>query len=141
MTDLEFLLTVIAILLMGILLFILTGFIHVKKGFAAIIEKTGRYCGTYQAGLYYFVPLLMRRVGMYKLGECHRFVELDRQKGYFVDYEIMDIKLFHYSGHDIEALVRLARNESPDDLAVSLKTRCPTIGARFISITENKNRG
>ncbi|HOH68403.1 MAG TPA: hypothetical protein PLX93_03665, partial [Bacilli bacterium] len=98
MTDQQFYLTIAAIAGLGIILFALTGFINIKKGFVGIIERTGRYIGTYQAGRRYFAPLVDRRVGMYKLGACRRLVEVDRYQSYFIDYEILDFKLFHYSG-------------------------------------------
>lgn len=138
MTDQQFYLTIAAIAGLGIILFALTGFINIKKDFVGIIERTGRYIGTYQAGRRYFAPLVDRRVGMYKLGACRRLVEVDRYQSYFIDYEILDFKLFHYSGHDLDSLVRLAKNESPDNLGLSLETRCALIGVRFIAVNENK---
>jgi hypothetical protein len=138
MTDQQFYITLASVVVAGIILFVLTGFINIKKGFVAIIERTGRYIGTYQAGLRYFLPLADRRVGLYKLGECRRLVEIDRYTSYFLDYEVRDFKLFHYSGHDLDGLVRLALNESPNDLSLSLKSRCHSIGVRYINIHVNK---
>ncbi|MDY0345272.1 MAG: hypothetical protein WCR77_01870 [Bacilli bacterium] len=138
MTDKEFYITIACIVVAGIILFIFTGYIRIKKGYMGIIERAGRYIGTYQAGFRYFAPLVDRRVGLYKLGECRRLVEVDRYKSYFIQYEIMNFKLFHYSGHDLDGLVRLALKESPDDLGLSLKTRCDLIGVHFIKVWENK---
>lgn len=141
MTEQQFYITVASVVLAGIILFTLTGFINIKKGFVAIIERAGRYIGTYRSGLRYFAPLVDRRVGLYKLGKCRRLVEVDRYNSYFLDYEILDFKLFHYSGHDLDGLVRLALNEAPDDPSLSLKTRCPLIGVNFIDISINKKIG
>lgn len=138
MSDEQFYITIAAIAGVGIILFAMTGFIRIKKGFIGIIERAGRYIGTYQAGLYYFAPLVDRRVGLYKLGAVRRLVEVGRYKSYFIDYEIVDFKLFHYSGHDLDGLLRLALNESPDNLGLSLNTRCALIGVRFIDVREHK---
>ncbi|NMV82320.1 MAG: hypothetical protein GX816_02065 [Erysipelotrichia bacterium] len=138
MTDQQFYITIGCVVALGIVLFIFTGFINVKKGFVAIIERAGIYIGTYQSGFRYFAPLVDRRVGLYKIGKCRRLVEVDRYKSYFLDYEITNFKDFHYSGHDLDGLVRLALNESPDDLSLSLKTRCALIGVCFIAIEINK---
>jgi len=138
MTDQQFYITIAAIVGAGIILFAMTGFIRIKRGFIGIIERAGRYIGTYQAGIYYFAPLVDRRVGLYKLGVLRRLVEVGRYVSYFLEYEIIDFKLFHYAGHDLDSLVRLALNESPEDLGLSLKTRCALIGVRFIRIEEYK---
>ncbi|MFA5687416.1 MAG: hypothetical protein WCZ47_04705 [Bacilli bacterium] len=122
----------------GVILFILTGFIRVKKGFVAVIEKMGLYTGTYQSGFHYFPPLTSRRVGLYKLGEVKRLVEVDRFKSFFLTYEIMNFKDFHYKGHDLDSLVKLAYKENPLDLESSLKRTCPLLSVRFIKIEVNK---
>ena len=138
MTDQQFYITILSVFVAGAILFVLTGFINVKKGYVAIIERAGRYIGTYQSGLHYFMPLVDRRVGLYKLGECRRLVEIDRFVTYFLEYEIIDIKAFHYSGHDLDGLARLALKEAPQDPSLSLKTRCAFIGVRYIGFEENK---
>jgi len=138
MNDQQFYITIISVLAAGTILFTLTGFINVKKGYVAIIERVGRYIGTYQSGLHFLMPLVDRRVGLYKLGECRRLIEIDRFTTYFLEYEIIDFKTFHYSGHDLDGLARLALKEAPQDPSLSLKTRCPSIGVRYISFVENK---
>jgi len=140
MTDQQFYITVACVIAAGAVLFILTGLINIKKGFVAIIERVGKYIGTYQAGLRYFMPLVDRRVGLYKLGTCRRLIEIDRYVSYFLEYEIIDFKTFHYSGHDLDGLARLALKEAPHNPSLSLQTRCPLIGVRFIDFQIKKNR-
>jgi len=138
MSDQEFVITVVSVILAGIALFTCTGFIYIKKGYIGIVERAGLYVGTFRSGLRYFAPLVDRRVGMYKLGPCRRLIEIDRRTSYLLDYEIRDYKLFHYSGHNLDGLVRLALSESPDDLSLSLSTRCQLVGVHFIGINKKE---
>lgn len=127
-----------SIAFVGVILFILTGFIRVNKGFVAIVEKMGLYVGTYQSGLHYFAPLTSRRVGLYKLGEVRRLVEVNRYQSFFLTYEIINFKNFHYKGHNLDSLVKLAFKENPLDLESSLKKTCPLLSVRFIKIEVNQ---
>lgn len=136
-SDETFYIVLGSIALVGVILFLLTGFIRVKKGFVAIVEKMGEYVGTYQSGLQYFFPLTSRRVGLYKKGEVKRLVEVDRYQSFFLTYEIMNFKDFHYKGHDLDSLVRLAYKENPLDLESSLQKTCSLLSVRFIKIENN----
>ena len=49
-----FLLVIVSILVVGAILFFLTGFIIVKKNHIAIIEKAGQFEGIYESGCNYF---------------------------------------------------------------------------------------
>lgn len=125
-----------SIVALGIILFALTGFIRVKKGYVAIIEKMGLYVGTFQSGLYYFTPLLARRAGLYKLGEVSRLVEVSRFDSFLLTYEVLNYKQFHYRGHDLDSLVKLAHKENPLDLESSLEKTCPLLGVKFIKVSK-----
>lgn len=125
-----------SIVALGIILFALTGFIRVKKGYVAIIEKMGLYVGTFQSGLYYFTPLLARRASLYKLGEVSRLVEVSRFDSFLLTYEVLNYKQFHYRGHDLDSLVKLAHKENPLDLESSLEKTCPLLGVKFIKVSK-----
>ena len=74
---------VLGVLLLGVILFFATGFIFISKSRVGIIEKVGKYIGTYKGGLYYFMPILYRRVGYYRLGETSQKFKIDK-KNYIV---------------------------------------------------------
>ena len=122
------------ILLLGVILYACTGFIYVSKKRVAIIERVGKYVGTYGPKLYYFAPLLYRRVGYYKVGEISQSMVIDHKK-YIVKYEILNCKQFHYIGnHDTYGIIKASLNEKDKDLSKLLIERFKFIGAKFISL-------
>lgn len=129
----------LGILLLGGILYALTGFIHVCKGRLAIIERAGQFVGIYKPGWYYFAPVLYRRVGMYRVGEVkERF--LIRRVEYQITYEIIDIKQYHYVGkHDIEGVLSATLKDSRNELSDVMTRRCNDIGVRFIQLEVIKN--
>lgn len=90
----------IAIILLGVILFYLTGFIHIHKGYIGIIEEMGEFKGVFKPGFYYFHPLYGRRVGMYKTG-LHVQDIIFKKDLYRISYYIDDVKVFHYAGHNV----------------------------------------
>ncbi|MGI6713515.1 MAG: hypothetical protein ACOX3K_00380 [Bacilli bacterium] len=88
------------IILLGIILFYLTGFIRIHKGYLGIIEEMGKFKGVFKAGFYYFHPLYGRRVGMYKTG-IHVQDIIFKQELFRISYFIEDVKTFHYAGHNV----------------------------------------
>lgn len=92
----SFYLIVLIAIAIGIILMILTGFIHVKKGYTAIIEKLGAYHGTYKSGFHYFAPFVYRRVGMYKNSPSE--VELTINKTIIkIKIVVLDFQKYHYA--------------------------------------------
>lgn len=135
--TLEFTLIVLIILALGIILFLLSGFIHIKKDHVALIERLGLYVGTYKSGLRYYTPLLYRRVGMYKMGEVIRKVNVSRFDSVLVKYEILDVKLYHYSGHNIDSIIKTQYAKNGVEAGNDLKDLFSKIGVRFISIEKS----
>lgn len=135
----QFALVFLGILLLGGILYALTGFISVKKGRVAIIERVGQFVGLYKPGLYYFAPMLYRRVGMYRVGVIKDQYLINRID-YQLTYEIIDVKIYHYVGkHDIEGILRASLKDSRNDLSNVMNKRCEAIGVKFIQLEIIKN--
>ncbi len=133
-TNEQFALIVSSILVAGIILYMCTGFIFISKSRVGIIERMGKYVGTYGHKLYYFAPLIYRRVGYYKLGVISQKIVIDKQK-YIVKYEITNFKQFHYvANHDVYGLVKASLFEKNNDLSKVLIDRFKLSGAKFISL-------
>ena len=135
----QFALVFLGILLLGGILYALTGFISVKKDRVAIIERVGQFVGLYKPGLYYFAPMLYRRVGMYRVGVIKDQYLINRID-YQLTYEIVDVKIYHYVGkHDIEGILRASLKDSRNDLSNVMSKRCEAIGVKFIQLEIIKN--
>lgn len=139
MSDLVFALILTGALLLGGGLFALTGFISVKKGRIAIIERAGEFVGIYRPGIYYFAPIMYRRVGMYRVGEVKETYLINRID-YQLTYEILDVKKYHYEGkHDAYGILKASLVDSRDTLSDTLKARFTAVGVKFIKLEKIKN--
>ena len=128
----------IIVVLLGIVLFILTGYITIRKGHIAIIEKNGQFVGIYKKGWHYFTPLIYRRVGMYKLGEIRQKIIVGRET-YYLTYTIENYYKFHYEGmHDTLGILKSSLNDHFSDLSKSLDTKLKYIGANFVKLEKVK---
>ena len=123
LTPLQFGLIFLGILVLSAILFILTGFIHVRKGRVAIIERVGIFVGIFKPGFYFFAPIVYRRVGMYRVGEIKENFEYKR------DY---------IGKHDIEGILMATLKDS-DTLSETLTKRCEKIGVKFIQLEKLKS--
>lgn len=138
LTNWQFGLIFLGVFLLGGLLFFLTGFIRVYKGRVAIIERVGQFVGLYKPGIYYFAPILYRRVGMYRVGEIKEKYLINRVD-YQITYEIEDVKQYHYVGHhDIEGILRATLLDSKDNLSEALIKRYKEVGVKFITLEKLK---
>lgn len=127
-------LIIVSLLLLSIFMFFVTGFIYISKQRIGVIEKVGNYVGTYKGGLYYFFPLLYRRVGYYKKGVTIQKLRID-EKNYIVKYQIENYKQWHYVGnHDPLGIVKSSLRGNNEDLSKTLIERFNLVGARFISL-------
>ncbi len=130
----QYALIMLGIVLLSALLFALTGFIIVKRNCVAIIERIGNFVGIYKPGVYYFAPLLYRRVGMYRIGETNQIIDVNRIE-YKITYEIIDVKKFHYIGkHDIKGVLVASLNDNKDNLSQTLIKHYEQIGVKFITL-------
>lgn len=134
MTDVELIVVCLVVIAAGIGLFFLTGFIHVKRGWVAIIEKLGVYVGTYTKAFVYFAPLFYRRVGMYPLSPLTKPLLIGKDK-FTVTYQIIDAKTYHYAGHDLNLVINAELHgiEDPSLEQISqaiVKAGCKTIAVK-----------
>lgn len=123
----------IAIVIGGILFFF-SCFIHVKKGYVAIIERMEIYHGTYQQGFYLFAPFIYRRVGMYKIEPkelefsiCGTVIS--------IKIKITDFKVYHYAHINFEDLVNQIKEssfDSIDEFIYNLQLELQKIGCTLI---------
>lgn len=88
----------------GVILFFLTGFIHIKKNYTGIIEKLDEFYGIYESGYHYFKPFVYRRVGMYK-NTPREFEIMICGVNIKFKIQIKDFKIYHYSGKYFDDLV------------------------------------
>ena len=102
--DLTLLIVMAIAILLGVVIFFLSGVVFNKSDTVYIMERLGIYAGTFNVRVKYFFPLLYRRVGVYKKGSYKEEIYIGKDK-YYLEYRISNYETFHYSGHDISKLI------------------------------------
>lgn len=108
--DLVLIISALAALVVGALIFFSIGIYRVKKDHAVIIEKINTYHKTIYKGWYYFLPIIYRRVGYYCVAIQQRTIFLENGNKLIITYQIKDVEKYHYSGIKVESLVLKIRN-------------------------------
>lgn len=118
----------------GVILMALTGVIHVKKGYIAIIEKLGEYHGIYESGFHYFTPFVYRRAGMYKKAPSE--IELTINKTIIrIKIVIIDYKKYHYTPKSFMNVVDTLKNNNYTEIEnfiSELQNELTSIGCSLI---------
>lgn len=129
------------VIVLGIAIFLCTGFIHVKKDHIAIIERVDVYVGMQKKRWAYYTPIVYRRAGYYYLGTNQRDMTLPNEIKARLFYKIDDVLLYHYSGHDIKSTIDRYYFLNGNRLNVDiLKQALTSIGLVFVEIVELDNK-
>lgn len=131
--DLTLLIMILVILLVGCGLFFFTGFIFNKKDSVFIVERLGKYFGTYSVKAKYFFPLLYRRVGVYKKTSYKEVINIGKNQ-YYIELKIINFETFHYSGHDISPILEELKNQ--ENKRAYLEEELSKIGIKLINFTK-----
>ena len=98
------LIIICACLLIGIIIFFLSGITVIGDKKAIITEKAGKKSRELHKGFHYLVPLVEIKVGEYNL-------DIQTAKANFTSfsivlkYKIVDPSKYHYAGHELSALL------------------------------------
>lgn len=118
----------------GATLFFLTGLFHVKKDYVMIIEKYSEYHKTCGKGWYFFLPIKYRKVGYYNTSIQERVCTIGESKKLVLTYQIIDPKLYHYSGSKVETYLEIIRKRHDEMNEEILIEELAKIGLKYISI-------
>ena len=130
-----FFVALVIIVILGVFLFFVTGFIFVKKGKIAVVEKLGGYIGLYTKTTY-FTPLLFRRVGYYVLGPQKITIQLPNGNTASLIYEITNAILFHYHGHNIIQEIKNTYELKEDITLQLISLQLERVGVKLINIEQ-----
>lgn len=132
-------LIILVVLLIGIVLLCLSGIMVVKKDHEAVIEKVGMFLKVCKSGVYYMSPFAYRRVGIYSILPKQRQVQVGKNL-IVINYKIVDVKTYHYSGHNIEKVFSKLQDEAfsdPLEYVSALKLELENIGCILLKKGEN----
>lgn len=131
-------LIIVIIIALGTLLFILTGVMHIKKGYEAVIEKLDTFYVVFKQGFHYLPPFSYHRVGIYRVTPTQKIIKVNGQTIEFF-YSISDVKTYHYNGHNVNEVFQKAETKNTIEECVEyLKTELPKIGVKLLKKGEFK---
>lgn len=134
--DLLLIIIIPSVIIVGLLILFLCGIYHVKKNEIYIMEKYNEFYKTIEEGWYYFTPLIYHRAAKYKKGILKRTIHLENGNDINIDYEIIDVKKYHYSKKKIsDTLIELTSDKTNITLDY-LNSNFVNIGIKIINITK-----
>ncbi len=132
--DIALVIIIPSAIVLGLGLFFLSGVYVVKKNKAILIEKTGQFYGVYKKGVYFFMPILYQRKGVYSVGENKQDIHILNGRVLVLTYEIEDVEKFHYSELNIEQAINEVNSTTKEMSEELLENALKEIGVKYISI-------
>ena len=132
--TLIFLIALGIVIILGGLFFFFAGLFKVKKDQVMIIERMNEFKGVYEKGIYWFMPIVYRRVGVYTMKEMEQTIHFDDLRDMVIRFQVGDVIKYHYSEYNVEQKVNEAHKKYPEMSEEILKSELLDIGIRFISI-------
>ena len=131
--EITLLIVVIVVLVIGPLIFFLSGIYKVKKNQVMVIEKIDTFYKLYEEGKYFLMPILYKRRGVYTLGKQTRLLKIEGLKDIEITFEINDVKKYHYSKDDVISKINEVYYSGVQIDEEILKNSLMDIGVTFIS--------
>lgn len=121
-------------IILGAIIFFLAGVYKVKENKAMVIEKAEKFYGVYTKGLYFFMPIVYKRKGVYTLVPMERDIYIEGLRDMVLTYQVIDVEKYHYYDGDVSDLVRRTYEKFPDLEEEILIDELNNIGIKYISI-------
>ena len=135
--DIVILISVPSALLIGLLIFFLAGLYRVPKNHAIVIEKARDFYCVYDSGVHFKMPIAYQRVGVYCIVPQIKKYVANNGNSLDITYQIIDVKLFHYSNISFDALMRKIEKENSEINLTILTDYFNKYGLKFINIKKS----
>lgn len=121
-------------LILGALIFFLSGIYKVKKDRVMVIEKLEQFYGLYSEGTYFFMPLIYKRKGVYTIVKMEKDVRIEGLREMTITYQVVDVKKYHYYDGDVTKCVEETYKNNPDLDEETLRAELEGIGIKYLGI-------
>ena len=135
--DLIFLIAVGSSIVLGAIIFFLAGLYRVPKNHAIVIEKARDFYCVYDSGVHFKMPIAYQRVGVYCIVPQIKKYVANNGNSLDITYQIIDVKLFHYSNISFDALMRKIEKENSEINLTILNDYFSKYGLKFINIKKS----
>ena len=121
-------------LLLGAIIFFLSGIYKVKKDTAMVIERVGQFYKVYEQGTYFLMPLVYKRKGVYTLKELEKDIHIEGLRDMLLIYQVIDVYKYHYYNGDVETCIKETYENNPEMSEEILISSLKEIGIKYIAI-------
>ena len=132
--DIALLIIIASVVVIGSLLFFLSGIYKVKKNQVMVIEKAGEFYKLYEEGTYFLMPLMYKRKGVYTTSKLEKNIHIDGLREMILTYQVIDVKKYHYYDGDVSKCIEDTYQKSEEMSEEILINSLSEIGVKFISI-------
>lgn len=127
------LIVILVSLIIGIILFLLSGLFIVKDKKVAVLEKLYKFYKCAGKGVHFYTPFLVRRVGYYSTEIEYIKMQINEKK-IFISYQIDDFEKYHYAGHCFKEIIFDEINKDLEHINDVITDTASRFGIKIIEI-------
>ena len=138
MPKLEIILLILipSALLLGALIFFISGIYKVKENKMMVIEKVEQFYKVCPPGTYFFMPIIYKRKGVYTMTPMEKDIHIENGKTLIITYQVIDVKKYHYTTESIEEKINEANKVNIEMSNEILKETLEEMGLKYLGIRE-----
>lgn len=135
--DIAMIISIPAVILIGIGIFLLAGVHRVPKNHAIIIEKMKEFYCVYDSKTHFKMPIIYQKVGVYCIVPQVRKYVANNGNSLDITFQIEDVKTYHYLGVTFEEIMRKIEKENSEINLTILTDTFSKYGLKFINIKKS----
>lgn len=137
--DIALLIALGIFIVLGAVVFFLTGIYHVKKDHAIVINKANEFYCVYDHGTHFKMPVLYQRAAVYCTAPIIKKYVANNGNHLDITYQIENVELYHKNRIDIDGLMKRIEKENSVINSTVLSEKFSLYGLKFINITKSLN--
>ena len=137
--DIALLIATGIIIVLGVLVFFLTGIYHVKKDYAIVINKAGQFYCVHDKGTHFHMPIVYQRAGLYCTAPIVKRYVANNGNHLDITYQIIDVEKYHNNRISLDDLMKRIEKENSEINFTVLSEKFSLYGLKFININKSLN--
>ncbi len=132
--DIAIIISIPSAIIIGLLIFFLAGLHRVPKNHVIVMEKARNFYCIYEKGTHFKMPIAYQKAGVYCVVPQTRTYTANNGNHLDITYQIVDVKLYHYSGLRFEDIMHKIEKENSEINLTTLTDNFNKYGLKFINI-------
>ena len=137
--DIALLISLGVILVLGVVVFFLTGIYRVPKNHSIVINKAGQFYCVYDKGVHFHMTVIYQRAGLYCTAPMVKKYVANNGNHLDVTYQIVDVETYHKNHITIDDLMKRIEKENSEINITVLSEKFSLYGLKFININKSLN--